>query len=81
MKVSGKGTGKVSGKIKVTYTIQKVTIKNPEEIKDLIKKQFVNLSILFIAIEDTFNMIITFDRHLSDDEEIRLYKITKSLIN
>jgi hypothetical protein len=64
--------------MKVTYTIQKVTIKNPEETKLLIKKHFVNLDILFIAIEDTFNMIITFNRHLSDDEEVLLYKITRT---
>jgi hypothetical protein len=64
--------------MKVTYTIQKVTIKNPEETKLLIKNHFVNLDILFIAIEDTFNMIITFNRNLSDDEEVLLYKITRT---
>lgn len=53
----------------VTYTFHNVD--SIDNLKNKINK--IKLNVLFIVVEDFFTLIVTFDRHLTEEEEIFLY--------
>jgi|APCry1669191860_1035381.scaffolds.fasta_scaffold05965_2 hypothetical protein len=57
----------------VTYKIQ-AQIDNIQEYRNNIEKLITKVIILFLAIENGNEITITFNRDLTDDEELLLFK-------